>query len=141
MNEVAAEQIPEYDEHDEQLARLIAKCWADAAYKAKLLTNTSEILKEEGFEVQEGVTIRAVENTRSMYHLVIPEKPAELSDQELDGVVGGIWKTIRRASRGPRIAVAYIKHTGQMMNEPSSFPTDHIAAELDRDVNWIKRNT
>ncbi|WNV03559.1 hypothetical protein RP726_14030 [Candidatus Methylospira mobilis] len=47
MSEVSTVQHAEYDEHEQQFARLIAKCWADEAFKAKLLANTAETLQEE----------------------------------------------------------------------------------------------
>ncbi|QFY43496.1 NHLP leader peptide family natural product precursor [Candidatus Methylospira mobilis] len=109
MNEAAAEKTPEYDEHEAQFAGLIAKCWADEAFKAKLLVNTVETLKEEGLAIKDGFTIKAVENTDSVYHLVIPEKPAELSDQELDEIVGGL--SLRRIGDGiGRAAVTAKNH-------------------------------
>ncbi|WNV03558.1 NHLP leader peptide family RiPP precursor [Candidatus Methylospira mobilis] len=97
MNEVAAEHA-EYDEHDERFARLIAKCWADKAFKAKLLANTAETLKEEGFGMAEGVTVKVVENTEREIYMVVPNKPEELSDEELNDVVGG-GSFVRRGIR------------------------------------------
>ncbi|QFY44509.1 NHLP leader peptide family natural product precursor [Candidatus Methylospira mobilis] len=101
MNDVAAEQHPEYDEHDEQFARLIAKCWADEAFKAKLLANTAETLKEEGFEVAEGITVKAVEDTNTVFHMVIPQRESALSDDELSHIVGG-QRVLHPNQRGVR---------------------------------------
>ncbi|WNV03556.1 hypothetical protein RP726_14015 [Candidatus Methylospira mobilis] len=63
-----------------------------------------ETLKEEGYEIEEGLAIRAVENSNSVYHLVIPERLAELTGEELDGVVGGgpagfLGRTARKVVR------------------------------------------
>ncbi|QFY43234.1 NHLP leader peptide family natural product precursor [Candidatus Methylospira mobilis] len=77
------------DENEEQLSRLILKCWADEAFKEKLLVDTMKTLKEEGVDTPEGVTVKAVENTNSLFHLVIPERNTEISNEELEEIVGG----------------------------------------------------
>ncbi len=73
-----------------QVQQLIAKCWADEAFKQKLLADPAAALKAEGIEVPPGVTVRAVENTAQQFTLVIPPKPDELSDEALEGVAGGV---------------------------------------------------
>ena len=40
-------------------------------------------------ELPAGQSIKAVENTDKVFHLVIPAKPTELSDEDLDAVAGG----------------------------------------------------
>ncbi|GAB1394981.1 hypothetical protein MASR1M60_31450 [Rhodocyclaceae bacterium] len=72
-----------------QYQQLIAKCWADEAFKQKLLADPAGTLKAEGMAVPEGVTVRVVENTAQQFTLVIPPQPDELSDEALDGVAGG----------------------------------------------------
>ncbi|QFY43233.1 NHLP leader peptide family natural product precursor [Candidatus Methylospira mobilis] len=74
----------------EKIQEIIAKCWADEDFKIRLLANTVKTLQEENIDVTEGVNIKAVENTESVFHLVIPAKPNELSDEMLDQVVGGV---------------------------------------------------
>jgi len=78
------------EEQNKQMGQLIAKCWADEAFKAKLLADPAAVLKAEGAELPEGVTIKAVENTDTVFHLVIPAAPTgDLSDEDLDAVAGG----------------------------------------------------
>ena len=77
------------EEQNKQMGQLIAKCWADEAFKAKLLADPAATLKAEGAELPEGVEIKAVENTDTVFHLVIPATPTDLSDQALDNVAGG----------------------------------------------------
>ena len=77
------------EEQNKQMGQLIAKCWADEDFKAKLLADPAGTLKAEGVEVLEGVTIKAVENTDEVFHLVIPAAPTDLSDDDLDNVAGG----------------------------------------------------
>ncbi|GAB1394963.1 hypothetical protein MASR1M60_31270 [Rhodocyclaceae bacterium] len=72
-----------------QYQQLIAKCWADEAFKQKLLADPAATLKAEGIEVPAGVTVQVVENTAQQFTLVIPMNPEELSDEALEGVAGG----------------------------------------------------
>ncbi|GAB1394977.1 hypothetical protein MASR1M60_31410 [Rhodocyclaceae bacterium] len=72
-----------------QYQQLIAKCWADEAFKQKLLADPAATLKAEGIEVPAGVKIQVVENTAQQFTLVIPPQPDELSDEALGGVAGG----------------------------------------------------
>jgi hypothetical protein len=73
-----------------QYQQLIAKCWADDAFKQQLMAAPVETLKQEGMEVPEGMTIQVVENTGHVFHLVIPTRPTELSDEALGGASGGL---------------------------------------------------
>jgi hypothetical protein len=74
-----------------QYQQIIAKCWADEAFKQQLMADPAATLKSEGMEVPEGVTIKVYENTESIAHLVIPPNPGvEISDDVLDGVAGGM---------------------------------------------------
>jgi len=77
------------EEQNKQMGQLIAKCWADEDFKAKLLADPAATLKAEGVELPEGLTIKAVENTDKVFHLVIPATPTELSEEDLDNVAGG----------------------------------------------------
>ena len=74
-----------------KMGEVINKAWSDEGFKARLLTETMAALKENGIYIPEGVTVKAVENTDKVFHLVIPPKPqpVELSDADLDKVAGG----------------------------------------------------
>ncbi len=77
------------NDSSKQYQQLIAKCWADEAFKQKLLADPAATLKAEGIEIPAGVTVRVVENTARQFTLVIPPKPDALSDEALEGVAGG----------------------------------------------------
>ena len=74
-----------------QYQQLIAKCWADDAFKQRLLADPAGTLAAEGMAVPEGMTLRVVEDTAQAVTLVIPARPTELTDEALDGGVGGVW--------------------------------------------------
>ena len=80
------------EEQGKKMSQLIAKCWADEGFKRKLLADPAATLKAEGVELPAGLSIKALENTDKVFHLVIPAKPtdAELSDEDLEKVAGGL---------------------------------------------------
>jgi len=77
-------------EQSKTMGQIVAKCWADEGFKRKLLSDPAATLRAEGVEFPAGLSIKALENTDRVFHLVIPAKPAELTDQELEKVAGGI---------------------------------------------------
>ena len=74
-----------------KIGEIISKAWADEVFKKRLLADTATVLAEEGIEIPEGVTIKAVENTETLFHLVIPPKqmPAALDLSELAAIAAG----------------------------------------------------
>ncbi len=83
--------MAEGKEQGGKMGEVIRKAWSDEAFKARLLTDTMAALKENGIAVPGGVTVKAVENTDKLFHLVIPPKPGpvQLSDNDLNKVAGG----------------------------------------------------
>jgi hypothetical protein len=69
--------------------KLIAKAWADAQFKAKLTADPASVLRAEGFVIPEGMRVDVLENTNERMYLVIPKRPDELSDEELDIAAAG----------------------------------------------------
>lgn len=57
------------------LGKIITRAWHDEGFKQRLLENAAAALREEGFEVPEGLTVRAVENTERLVHIIIPDRP------------------------------------------------------------------
>ncbi len=78
-------------EFEDTWQQLVARAWSDPAFKAKLLADPKGMLKAEGLSVPPGVTVKVIENTDKVVNLVIPLKPApaELSEEELQGVTKG----------------------------------------------------
>lgn len=73
-----------------QAQRIIAKAWADEAFKAALLADPAATLAQEGITLPPGLTLKVVENTPQTMHVILPQPPAEaLSDEAVGAVAGG----------------------------------------------------
>ncbi|MET0712929.1 MAG: NHLP leader peptide family RiPP precursor [Jiangellaceae bacterium] len=72
-------------------SKVIAKAWADDAYKQRLSDDPSGVLADAGITVPAGVEVRVVEDTPTVVHLVVPAAPAdgEISEEALGQVSGG----------------------------------------------------
>jgi len=81
------------EDQGKKMGQIIAKAWADEAFKKRLLADASAVLKEEGVTVPDGLTVKAVENSEKVFHIVIPPKSpvGELDEEQLEQVVGGAW--------------------------------------------------
>lgn len=74
------------------LAHVITACSKDPALKAKLMANPAAVLAEHGVKVPAGMTVKVLENTPKLYHLVLPNVASgsgKLSDEELAAAAGG----------------------------------------------------
>lgn len=70
--------------------KVIAKCWADAAYKQRLKADPLSVLSDEGLLVPEGVRVFVHENTSKFWTIVIPHPSQQnLSASELKGIASG----------------------------------------------------
>ncbi|HEY2573906.1 MAG TPA: NHLP leader peptide family RiPP precursor [Verrucomicrobiaceae bacterium] len=76
-------------ERGKKISDLIAKCWADDTFKKKLMSHTAATLKAEGVDFLANRNVKVHENTDAEYHLVIPPKPVELMEEDLEKVSGG----------------------------------------------------
>lgn len=74
-----------------KLSRIVKKAREDEAFKLRLCNNATEVLKEEGLSVPEGMEIKVVENTETVVHIVLPAKHAgtPLDDEALALVAAG----------------------------------------------------
>lgn len=69
--------------------QVIAKCWADESFKQQVLADPVSAFKREGIEIPAGVRLQVLENTEQVFHLVIPARPTEVTDDMLAGAAGG----------------------------------------------------
>ena len=95
---------------------IIAKAWSDPAFKAELLADPHKVLTAAGMALKPGVTIKVVENTDTLHHLVLPPKPTgELNDADLDKVAGGTFFL-------PFIAIGIAAHAMAEASQAESAP-------------------
>jgi hypothetical protein len=87
-----------------QYQEIIAKCWADEDFKQKLMADPITALQAEGIDVPDGMNVR-VENTPQALTIVIPAPPAQLAQNELDGVAGGMGKVTLTGTRGTQFTI------------------------------------
>ena len=84
-------------EERKQYSKIIAKAWVDEEFKAKLLADPVTVLAENGLEIPQGMTSRFVEKKENEILLPLPPRPrdtAELSDQDLEKMAGGLGLTM-----------------------------------------------
>ena len=77
----------------QKIQAIIAKAWNDDAFKQKLIDEPKQTLANEGIELPDDKTITVLVDTDQVSHLVIPNKPNDLNDQELENTAGGICWT------------------------------------------------
>jgi hypothetical protein len=84
--------VPGPDDPNHAYNELIAKTWADEDFKARLLADPADTLRAEGWTIPDGTTVEVVQAGTSpdRLTLMLPEKPDELSDEQLDSVAGGM---------------------------------------------------
>src|SRR5947209_17827335 len=52
-------------------ARIVARAWADPAYKKRLLADADAAIAELGFGGQQGESMRVIENTSKVHNVVV----------------------------------------------------------------------
>ena len=72
-------------------ARIIGQAMSDANFRKKLLADPVQTLRAAGVEVPEGVSVRVVEDTATLVHMVLPAPvgDSEISDSDLGMVSAG----------------------------------------------------
>jgi hypothetical protein len=88
---------------DQSWGRIVARAWADEAFRRRLLAHPATVLKEHGFEVPPAVEVRVVESTPTALCLILPARrgAGELSAADLEAVVGGAHPVRRDPAADP----------------------------------------
>lgn len=81
--------MPEQDARSKAFAAIVARSWGDEDFHAQLLADPTATLAANGFDVPDGKTVQVVEDSDTVMHVLLPSRPSELSDEELDSVAGG----------------------------------------------------
>ena len=66
-------------EERKEYAKVIAKAWVDEEFKKRLLADPATVLKENGIEIPEGMTVKMVEQKETEIQIPLPPKPADVS--------------------------------------------------------------
>ena len=83
------------------LQRIVARCWVDAEFKTKFMADPAAVLRSEGLDVPDGLDLRVLEDHAQLVHLVIPQRPVDVSDAELEQVAGGATYTLTVKNQRP----------------------------------------
>ncbi len=90
-------------EERKEYAKVIAQAWTDEEFKKRLIEDPATVLNENGIEIPEGMAVRFVEGKENEILVPLPPRPpesAELSDEDLEKVAGGIVNYNGPASLG-----------------------------------------
>lgn len=80
----------EHREHfKKHIPRIIAKAWADPAFKRDFVNDPLAVLKKENITLPPGVTVSVNENTPTHIHITLPLKPESLTEKDLQSVSAG----------------------------------------------------
>lgn len=82
-------------------AKLIAKAQADQSFRQALLTNSKAAIEQELGTIIEDFQVKVVEETADTLYLVLPAVEAELSEDDLDSVAGGVLSTSSSTKKTP----------------------------------------
>ncbi len=69
--------------------QVVAQAWSDDSYKQRLLSDPATAMGERGLTPPAGKQIRVIEDTADTVHVVLPVRPSELTDEQLDQAAGG----------------------------------------------------
>ncbi len=79
------------DEFHNTYGKLVAKAWSDDDFKAKLLSDTMSVFKENDILVPRGTEVRMVENTDKLTHFILPP---ETSGEQLQDASRGWFASV-----------------------------------------------
>jgi hypothetical protein len=77
------------EQQSKKIGEILAKCGVDDSFKQRLLTDTRATLETEGILLPEGLSVQIHENTPEVWHVILPNRPKDLTDDDLDAVAGG----------------------------------------------------
>jgi hypothetical protein len=102
---IAVSSQPSKYEGKDLVKVLVERTLTDDAFRREFLGNPEAVIEREtGKKLPEGIHIKAIEDTPTTAHIVIPAKTAaggELSDAELKKVAGGVQWTGAVIKSGP----------------------------------------
>ena len=73
------------DEGRKNMAKVIARAWTDESYKKRLHSHPRDALAEADLHLPEHHKIKVYEDSADETHIVIPRRPAHITDAQLSG--------------------------------------------------------
>lgn len=61
-----------FEKGQEIFADIVARYYGDPDFKAKMDADPTSVLKKEGMEIPDGVSVKLLFNTDDMLHIVLP---------------------------------------------------------------------
>ncbi len=62
-------------EERREYAKIIAQAWVDEEFKKRLLDNPAAVLRQNGIEIPEGMTVKVMEKKENEIYIPLPPKP------------------------------------------------------------------
>jgi hypothetical protein len=94
--------------------KVVARAWSDELFKKRLLADPAAVLKENGIEVPKEVNVKVMEDSGKTVHLILPERPSELTVEELSQVAGGVINFDQKSNQLFNILSTVVKSTNEM---------------------------
>ena len=72
--------------------QILAQAMSDDKFRAALLSNPSQALKDAGYQLDSSLNVKVLESTDTDFYVLIPPNPSAgqpLSDEHLAAVAGG----------------------------------------------------
>lgn len=70
-------------DHRNAVAKIYAKAWSDPDYAARLKSDPHSVLEAEGLNAPKHLRIHVHEDSDSEAHFVIPQRPSDVTDEQL----------------------------------------------------------
>jgi nitrile hydratase len=110
-------------------ARVVARSWADPAFRARLMADATEVVAEMGFYGRQGEHIIAVENTADMHNIVVCTL-CSCYPWPLLGIPPGWYKSDAYRARAVREPRAVLAEFGVTLAEDQAVRVWDSTAEL-----------
>jgi hypothetical protein len=62
-------------------AQIAARTWIDSEFKEQLLAEPEQTLRDNGIPIPSDVEVRIVENTETVFHLILTPPPGEIDEE------------------------------------------------------------
>ncbi|HYV34650.1 MAG TPA: NHLP leader peptide family RiPP precursor [Gemmataceae bacterium] len=93
---------------DDRYARVVAKAWLDAPFKARLLADPKSVLCEMGIDIPKSIEVEVIETTDKKFIMVLPPIPPGLMSE--DDLVKAVVGSASNCSSGSEVSLLANPH-------------------------------